>query len=190
MARTRRTDTRERIQRAALDLFLDRGYDQTSLREIAERLDVTKAALYYHFKSKEEIVTALVEESARPVEELIAWAREQPPTLDTRRTIVRRLNEALTDGAPAFRFLHENQAALRGMGGAERSQERMRSLGELLTPPGADVRGQVRTMSALFAVYFGTFALEALEGGAEEKRAALLEVAEGLLATADGATSG
>ena len=48
-----RGDTRARIQQVALELFAERGYDKTSLREIAERLDVTKAALL-HFKSKEE----------------------------------------------------------------------------------------------------------------------------------------
>src|SRR5207249_9245344 len=50
-----RHDTRQRIQTVALELFAEQGYDKTSLREIAERLDVTKAALYYHFKSKEDI---------------------------------------------------------------------------------------------------------------------------------------
>jgi AcrR family transcriptional regulator len=48
----RHHDTRARIQQVALELFAEQGYDKTSLREIAERLDVTKAALYYHFKSK------------------------------------------------------------------------------------------------------------------------------------------
>src|SRR5215475_13717231 len=48
-----RGDTRERIQSIALELFAEQGYEKTSLREIAERLGVTKAALYYHFRSKE-----------------------------------------------------------------------------------------------------------------------------------------
>ena len=51
--------TRERILDVALDLFVTQGYDGTSLREIAEQLGVTKAALYYHFKSKEDILLAL-----------------------------------------------------------------------------------------------------------------------------------
>ena len=45
----RRTDTREQIRRLALQLFAERGYDGTSLREIADRLGITKAAVYYHF---------------------------------------------------------------------------------------------------------------------------------------------
>ncbi len=54
-----RSDLRERILDTALELFNEEGYDKTSLREIAERLGVTKAALYYHFKSKADILLAL-----------------------------------------------------------------------------------------------------------------------------------
>lgn len=43
----------------ALELFTERGYEKTSLREIAEALGVTKAALYYHFERKEDILLAL-----------------------------------------------------------------------------------------------------------------------------------
>src|SRR5262245_66344943 len=51
--------TRERILDVALELFNEQGYDKTSLREIAERLDITKAALYYHFRSKADILLEL-----------------------------------------------------------------------------------------------------------------------------------
>ena len=53
-------DTRERILTVANELFTEQGYEGTSLREIAERLDITKAALYYHFRSKDEILTTLL----------------------------------------------------------------------------------------------------------------------------------
>jgi AcrR family transcriptional regulator len=58
MARPRGS-TRERILDIALALFNEHGYDKTSLREIAERLGTTKAALYYHFERKEDILLAL-----------------------------------------------------------------------------------------------------------------------------------
>src|SRR5207248_6873055 len=73
-----RHDTRQRIQTVALELFAEQGYDKTSLREIAERLDVTKAALYYHFKSKEDIVASLVEDYFGQIDELISWGKTQP----------------------------------------------------------------------------------------------------------------
>src|SRR5690349_1916091 len=60
-------DTRERILEVARRLFTEHGYDGTSLRDIADELGFTKAALYYHFQSKEQILTALVE----PVGDLI-----------------------------------------------------------------------------------------------------------------------
>jgi AcrR family transcriptional regulator len=56
---TGETGTRERILDVALELFNEKGYDGTSLREIAERLGVTKAALYYHFERKEDILLEL-----------------------------------------------------------------------------------------------------------------------------------
>ncbi|HUA49124.1 MAG TPA: helix-turn-helix domain-containing protein [Solirubrobacteraceae bacterium] len=54
-----RPSTRERILDIALELFSERGYDKTSLRDIAERLGTTKAALYYHFARKEDILLEL-----------------------------------------------------------------------------------------------------------------------------------
>jgi AcrR family transcriptional regulator len=69
--------TRERILAIALDLFVEQGYEETSLRQIAERVGVTKAALYYHFRSKDEILMTLHE----PVHELMrnAMARLEDP---------------------------------------------------------------------------------------------------------------
>jgi AcrR family transcriptional regulator len=51
--------TRERILDVALELFTKQGYDKTSLRDIAERLGITKAALYYHFERKQDILLEL-----------------------------------------------------------------------------------------------------------------------------------
>jgi len=54
-----KANTRERILDIALELFTERGYDKTSLRQIAEQLGFSKAAIYYHFASKEDIFMAL-----------------------------------------------------------------------------------------------------------------------------------
>ena len=86
----RRSDTREKIQAVALELFAEHGYEKTSLREIAERLDVTKAALYYHFNTKEDIAVSLFDRLLADMDEIIAWLREQPCTLETRQALVQR----------------------------------------------------------------------------------------------------
>lgn len=54
-------DTRTRILNVAMELFAERGFAATSTRELSERLGFTKAALYYHFHSKDDLLLALVE---------------------------------------------------------------------------------------------------------------------------------
>ena len=56
---SRGAETRERILTVAQELFIEQGYDKTSLRDIAERLSITKAALYYYFRRKEDILVEL-----------------------------------------------------------------------------------------------------------------------------------
>lgn len=57
--RTNGAETREQILTVALELFGERGYEATSLRDIAERLQITKAALYYYFPRKADILLEL-----------------------------------------------------------------------------------------------------------------------------------
>ena len=49
-----------RFVEAALDLFIEHGYNGTSLQMIGDRLGVSKAAVTYHFRSKEELLAAVV----------------------------------------------------------------------------------------------------------------------------------
>jgi len=57
--RSQGAETRERILDVAQELFTRQGYDKTSLRDIAERLEITKAALYYYFERKDDILLEL-----------------------------------------------------------------------------------------------------------------------------------
>ncbi|CAM3428303.1 TetR/AcrR family transcriptional regulator [Isoptericola cucumis] len=77
MPRTPASHTRERIQSAALELFAAQGLQQTSMRQIADRLGLTKPALYYHFASREELVRSLVQPLVDDVEELLARVEAQ-----------------------------------------------------------------------------------------------------------------
>jgi len=53
--------TRQRIQDVARDLFARHGVQRTSLQDIADKLGITKPALYYHFSSREELVRSIVQ---------------------------------------------------------------------------------------------------------------------------------
>jgi AcrR family transcriptional regulator len=55
------SDTKKRIQAAARELFAEKGVQKTSLQEIADRLGITKPALYYHFTSREDLVRSIVQ---------------------------------------------------------------------------------------------------------------------------------
>ena len=112
-------DTRSRLRELALQLFAEQGYEKTSLREIAERLGVTKAALYYYFKSKEDIVRSLVEDYMADIDDLIAWGKDQPRTPETRAEIVRRYLGIVANGTAVFRLLHQNQAAVSSLAAAK-----------------------------------------------------------------------
>lgn len=57
--------TKERILETALELFAQRGYLGTSMSDIAQRLGITKAALYKHYASKQDILDRIVEQMAR-----------------------------------------------------------------------------------------------------------------------------
>ncbi|MCL6300990.1 TetR/AcrR family transcriptional regulator [Streptomyces kronopolitis] len=181
----RRGNTHQRIQDVALELFSEQGYEKTSLREIAEKLEVTKAALYYHFKTKEDIVISLFQDLTRPIDDLIAWAAEQPRTLETKQEVIRRYSEALRSAEPLFRFMQENQAAVRELSIGERFKERMLTLCDLLKEPDSQLADQVRCVTALFSMHAGMFAMQHVEGDPEEKRKAILEVATELVTAAN-----
>jgi AcrR family transcriptional regulator len=67
-------DTRSRILEVARELFAAQGLQQTSLRQIADRLDITKPALYYHFASRDELVRSLVQPVVDDVQAMLARA--------------------------------------------------------------------------------------------------------------------
>jgi AcrR family transcriptional regulator len=55
------SETRHRIQEVARELFTLKGVQRTSLQDIADRLGITKPALYYHFRSREDLVRSILQ---------------------------------------------------------------------------------------------------------------------------------
>lgn len=86
--------TRERVLGAARRLFLERGYAGTSIRDIAEELAMTKAALYYHFPAKEDLLRAVVAPFAG---ELNACVRAAESGAAHRRALLRRAVDLFDD---------------------------------------------------------------------------------------------
>lgn len=71
VATAKAEETRERILDAALQLFRQRGFDETTMREIAHEAGVATGAAYYYFRSKEELVMAFYVRTNDEARELV-----------------------------------------------------------------------------------------------------------------------
>ena len=179
-----KTDTRSRIQEVALRLFIDKGYEATSLREIAEELGVTKAALYYHFDTKEKIVTSLIDDRVARLEKLAEWGRTLPKTAEGRLEFIRRYAEELHEGRhhDTMRFFERNQTALHDHPSSLRMRDLMMNLISILSEDDAALAEKLKRAMAIFAVHATWFILRDESVTDEERQAAGLAVALELVA--------
>jgi len=197
-----RGGTRERIQAIALELFAEQGYDKTSLREIAEGLGVTKAALYYHFNSKEDIVRSFTEDYRAELDEVISWGASQPPGPAARAEILARYADIVDRRLPVIRFMEQNQAALHSLMSDDASRKKLfraqfMSLCDLLSPPGSPLADRVRAAMAVVSVGMSSLLFAQEAGSPAELHATVLGVAcelagadPGLAPAAAGASAG
>ncbi|MFS8047524.1 TetR family transcriptional regulator [Rhizobium sp. BR 314] len=73
-------ETRNEILQSAKALFLDKGYENVSLEEIATAAGVTRGAVHWHFKNKQGLMFAIRDEAQQPFDELAErMSRELPP---------------------------------------------------------------------------------------------------------------
>jgi len=100
---------REEILHAAKELFLEQGYDQTTIRRIADRVGISAPALYLYFKDKEALMLALCDQTFG---HLIAAISEIEKTVDDPMERVRRFGEAYA----RFGLTHPDEYRLIFMG--------------------------------------------------------------------------
>ncbi|MEU4242535.1 helix-turn-helix domain-containing protein [Actinoplanes sp. NPDC026619] len=107
-------ETRAAIQQVALRLFTTQGYEATSMREIADALEIKKASLYYHFAGKEEILRSLVGQRGTEAEDLLAWVATQPRNAELVRAAVMRWVESFSvEKLHGIRFMSANPLLVR-----------------------------------------------------------------------------
>lgn len=90
--RLSRDERREKILLAAEELFAQRGYDATSLKEVGAAAGITKAVIYDHFPSKPELYMAVLEERAA---ELVAHVYARMDEVDESQPAEESLRAAL-----------------------------------------------------------------------------------------------
>jgi AcrR family transcriptional regulator len=151
-------ETRERILDVALELFNEQGYERTSLREIAERLGVTKAALYYHFKSKEDILLelhlrlhAVGREALERLESL-----DDAAVVAAWPSLLEQLIELVLANRRLFLVNQRNRKALQAFADDERhiaeNEDVEERFGRLLADPDIPLEHRVRMAASVGAV--------------------------------------
>ncbi len=152
-----RRDTRARILEVALRLFAERGYAGTSVRDIAEELGITKAAVHYHFAAKERLLESLV----APFVERLEAVVEEP--CDDPRAVLVRVGEALRD--PVFGVLTSDPSTGAVCAHLHQRVDRLAErTAAQLAGPGAGPERQLRAYAALGAIIAASQVLTATRG--------------------------
>ena len=139
----KRGETRERVLTAAVELFAEHGVGGTSLQMIADRLGVTKAAVYYQFAAKEDIILAVLQ----PAFDQMAGFLEEA---DAQATPRRRFDVVLEGLVDLVLDHRQVMAALQGDPGVAeitathpQLQQLTARLSESLLGPAPDLSAQV-----------------------------------------------
>jgi AcrR family transcriptional regulator len=141
-------DTKARILQVALDEFATRGFHATSVREIAERVGITKTAVLYHFPGKADILDALAEPLLNDLDTALATAQTADPTAVPQAVINGLLEVWLT-----HRYLIRMNLQDLALTGSSRVFHRFRDAmmlaNTLVAGPNPDFTRQVRAAQAI-----------------------------------------
>jgi AcrR family transcriptional regulator len=106
MPRHKFTDTRDRIEAAAVRLFVDQGVAETTVRDIAHAVGISEGALYRHFVSKEQLVWLLFERHYVDFAgRLTSLAQAEPTTRAKLAAMIRGFCHAHDENPALFRFM-------------------------------------------------------------------------------------
>jgi AcrR family transcriptional regulator len=148
-------DTRQRILDVAAELFTEQGYEGTSLREIADRMGFTKAALYYHFNNKEDLLRALIDPILSVQGELIELLKKAN-SREEWADVLSWIIDVFFDNARIFGLLERNRAAIENLAESSVYFEEHLQLHEQMQAavnrPGLPLPDRVRMICALGAV--------------------------------------
>jgi AcrR family transcriptional regulator len=157
------SSTKERILAIARDLFARQGYTGTTIADIAGELGTTTAALYYHFRSKADILRGLLEQPMAAYLRILEGLREARPPAEELLgafidlTVDSRELSIIIDRDPTVLAMISEQLPIS-------SAELMTEVIHALAGPDADHAAQVRAHAAFGVVKQATLAAMALTG--------------------------
>jgi AcrR family transcriptional regulator len=147
-----RSGSAQRVLHAALELFAEHGFDGTSLQQIADRLGFTKAAVYYHFRSKDDLLAALVGPAFDELGELLAEAEALPPGPGRRKLALQSFVDYLLRHRSTAAWMCRDAAAMTRPVVWDRSRDIERRLDALLRVDDGDRVDRLWTRAILSAV--------------------------------------
>jgi AcrR family transcriptional regulator len=91
--RSKVSDRREEIVSAATELFYEYGFQKATMRDICRKIGITQAALYYHFRNKEEILYTIIERSSNNLHLLLrsCFSENKDPIEKLKNAIYRHI---------------------------------------------------------------------------------------------------
>jgi AcrR family transcriptional regulator len=172
-------DTRARILDAALELFSEHGFDGTTLQQIADRLGFTKAALYYHFRSKDDLLRALIAPAVTGLDELLGAYEHEPDTPGRRRRFVTDYVDLLLEQRKLISYMASDIAIVAHPMIASGARERQARIKTLLAAKELEFSQEVRVAVA-FKAMAGVVA-QYPDADVADLRSALIDLATDLL---------
>jgi len=178
----RRVETRERIYRAALDLFAERGFMETTVEDITEAADVGKGTFFNYFPTKEHVLATYGAERVATVERALQQARQgDRPVIEVLRELAAGVAGQAAERPALVRAIYAAHASCTAV--RDELQTRLHTARRLLAQIFrlAQERGEVRTdispmvlarlVQTIFHGVMGSWALNpgsTLRGTAEE----------------------
>ncbi len=142
-------DTKSEICAAAARIIAAKGYEAASLREIAEAVGITKASLYYHFSSKDELVDAMLRPLLEDLAESIEALDSTPWSPQAAEAVLGHFIDSLITHRSLGIWLSRDINALKA------SERSLKDLGSLvarlhvwLAGPDAPVEDRIRAVAA------------------------------------------
>lgn len=89
--------TRQNIMDTAVQLFMEKGFEKTSIQDIASAIGISKGGIYHHFSSKKEIINTIRENKANKVEESVNKWSEGIETNSEKERLTAILEKNTTD---------------------------------------------------------------------------------------------
>ncbi len=141
-----------RIVAASLELFAQRGVGGTSLQMIADAVGVTKAAIYFQFRTKDEIVLAAAEDELARLDAVVAAAEAESSPGRRRDVLLTRVVDLSVDRRRTVSVILSDPVVLGFFTSHARYRAVVDRLTDLLIGPGTGADGHLQTAMFMAAI--------------------------------------